>query len=211
MRPLPRLQFLTLDAAPLGHAGQVRAACEGGAGWIQLRAKGLGLADWIRLAREAVAICRDHGAWLTVNDNPSVAAAVGALGVHLGRTDPSPGRARALLGPAALVGVTLNHPDDLARLAEGRPDYVGVGPFRATASKPGHAPVHTSASLASLVRAAALPAYVIGGVAAADLPGLRALGAHGAAVSAAFALAPDPVAAVRRLTEAAGLAWGDLS
>jgi thiamine-phosphate pyrophosphorylase len=110
-----------------------------------------------------------------------------------------------------LLGVTLNEPADLDRLADGRPDYVGVGPFRATASKPGHAPVHSPQSLGALIRAAALPAYVIGGVSAADLPAIRALGARGAAVSAAIALAPDPAEAARGLVSAAAAAWGDLS
>lgn len=211
MRPFPRIQFLTLDAAPLGHADQAKAACQGGIRWVQLRAKGLGLPDWKRLAAEVARVCRDHGAWLTVNDNPEVAAEVGAEAVHLGAADFSPSAARALLGDKALVGVTLNRPADLARLAEGHPDYVGVGPFRATASKPGHAPVHTPGSLADLIRAAGLPAYVIGGVTPADLPLIRSLGAHGAAVSAAIALAANPAAAARELAAAAGNAWGDLS
>jgi thiamine-phosphate pyrophosphorylase len=211
MTPLPRLQFLTLDAAPLGHVGQARAACAGGVRWVQFRAKGLSHPDWVALAREVAAVCRDHGARFTVNDSPAVAAESGADGVHLGRGDASPSDARTRLGPAALVGVTLNTPADLPRLALGRPDYAGVGPFRATASKPGHAPVHTDASLAALIAAAGLPAYAIGGVTPDDLPRLRALGAHGAAVSGALALAPDPVAATRRLVAAAEAAWPGLS
>jgi len=211
MTPLPRLQFLTLDRASLPPVGQARAACGAGIRWIQLRAKGLAFPDWVALAREVGAVCRDHGAWLTVNDSPEVAAEVGAAGVHLGRADPLPARARALLGPRAWVGVTLNTTADLDRLAEGRPDYVGVGPFRATASKPGHAPVHTPDSLAALVRAANLPAFVIGGVTADDLPAIRGLGAHGAAVSAAVALAADPASAARALASAASAAWDDLS
>lgn len=211
MTVLPRLQFLTLGASPLPHADQARAACRGGFRWVQLRAKGLDLPEWKRVAAEVAAVCRDHGALLTVNDSPEVAAEVAAAGVHLGRDDVSPAVARALLGPRALVGVTLNSPADLARLAEGRPDYVGVGPFRATGSKPGHAPVHTPASLAALIRAAAPPAYAIGGVGVDDLPGLAALGAHGAAVSAAVALAADPESAARRLVAAAAEAWAGLS
>jgi thiamine-phosphate pyrophosphorylase len=211
MIPFPRIQFLTLDASPLGHPAQALAACRGGVRWVQFRAKGLDVSAGKRTAREVAAVCRDHGARLIVNDSPELAAEIGAEGAHLGRADAPPAAARALLGAAALVGVTLNDPGDLARLAEGRPDYVGVGPFRATASKPGHAPVHTPGSLAALIRAAGLPAYVIGGVTAADLPALRDLGAHGAAVSAAVALAPDPAAAARALVSAAATAWGDLS
>lgn len=207
MRPLPRVQFLTLDGAPLGHLRQAELACDGGVRWVQLRAKGLAFGAWVALARQVVAACHARGALCTVNDSPEVALASGADGVHLGRSDTAPAAARAMLGDAALVGVTLNHMDDLARLREGRPDYAGVGPFRATATKPGHAPVHTAESLRALAAAAGVPAYAIGGVGGADLPALAALGAHGVAVSSLLALAPDPRAAARELVASAGRCW----
>jgi len=206
---LPRLQFLTLDAAPLGHAEQARLACAGGVRWVQLRAKGLGPDDWESLAREVAAVCRASGALFTVNDSPAVAAAVGADGAHLGRADVPPAEARRRLGPAALVGVTLNSPADLPRLAGGSPDYVGVGPVHPSATKVGHAPVLGDAELGALVASAALPAFGIGGVTAdpADLLRLRALGLHGVAVSGALARAADPAAAARRLVAAVERAW----
>lgn len=207
MRRLPSLQFLTLDGTAQGHVSQAREACAGGVRWVQLRAKGLVLDEWVDLAREVVATCRAHGALCTINDSPEVALAAGADGVHLGRADASPAAARILLGPAALIGVTLNHRSDLARLGDGRPDYVGVGPFRATPTKSGHAPVHTTESLAALIAAAGLPAYAIGGVNAADFPELYRLGAAGAAVSAAIATAPDITGAAARLVSAAEACW----
>ena len=204
---LPALQFLTLDGLPIGHAEQARLACEGGVRWVQLRAKGLAVPAWTEVAREVVAVCRKHGALCTVNDSPEVAREAGANGVHLGKSDVSPVSARALLGPNALIGVTLNHPDDIRRLDSVRVDYVGAGPFRATATKLGHAPVHSDDSLRALIAAARLPAYVIGGVTRADFPALRLAGAHGAAVSAAIARAEDPRAAARELVAAASACW----
>ncbi len=204
---LPPLQFLTLDGAALGHVAQARAAAEGGVRWVQLRAKGLGRAEWTALARETLAVCRDLGARLVVNDSVDVAEAAGADGVHLGASDASPAEARRRLGPAAWIGVTLNRPADVARLAQGAPDYAGVGPWRATATKPGHAAPHDADSLRALVAAARLPAFAIGGVRAEDFPELRALGAAGAAVSAAIARDPDPRAAAERLAAAARAAW----
>jgi thiamine-phosphate diphosphorylase len=121
----------------------------------------------------------------------------------LGGDDASPAAARALLGDFAIVGVTLNEPAHLSRFAGVRVDYAGVGPFRHTASKQKLAAIHTPASLAALIAAAApLPCYAIGGVTAADWPALRSLGAHGLAVSGAIALATDPVSAAKSLVEA---------
>lgn len=200
---LPRLQFLTLDASPLSHRAQALAALEGGVRWIQLRAKNLPEDTWVAEAAAIAELCRDYGATFIVNDNPAVALRAEADGVHLGGDDTPPAAARALLGQFAIVGVTLNEPAHLARAAGVRIDYVGVGPFRLTASKQKLAAIHSAESLAALIAAAApLPAYAIGGVTAADWPSCHALGAHGIAVSGAIALAADPVSAAKSLVEA---------
>jgi thiamine-phosphate pyrophosphorylase len=199
----PRLQFLTLDASPLAHREQARAALEGGVRWIQLRAKQLPEDVWVAEAAAIAELCRDYGATFIVNDSPQVALRAEADGVHLGGDDASPAAARALLGDFAIVGVTLNDPAHLARLAGVRVDYAGVGPFRHTASKQKLAAIHTPESLAALIAAAApLPCYTIGGVNAADWPALRSLGAHGVAVSGAIAMATDPVSSAKSLVEA---------
>jgi thiamine-phosphate pyrophosphorylase len=199
----PRLQFLTLDASPLTHRAQARAALEGGVRWIQLRAKQLPEEVWVAEAAAIAELCRDFGATFVVNDSPQVALRAEADGVHLGGDDASPAAARALLGEFAIVGVTLNEPSHLARFAGVRVDYAGVGPFRHTASKQKLAAIHSAESLAALIVAASpLPCYAIGGVTAADWPALRSLGAHGLAVSGAIALAPDPVSAAKSLVAA---------
>jgi len=203
MSGLARLQFLTLDASPLGHRDQALAALQGGVRWIQFRTKTLAEKAAIEEAARIAELCRDYGATFIVNDSPRVALVAEADGVHLGPDDPSPEEARRLLGAYAVVGVTLNFPAHLERLRGARVDYAGVGPVRATASKAKLAPVHTAASLADLIAAAApLPCYAIGGVTADDFPSLRALGAAGIAVSGAIALAPDPVAAAAALVAA---------
>jgi thiamine-phosphate pyrophosphorylase len=199
----PRLQFLTLDAAPRAHREQARAALEGGVRWIQLRAKQLPAEAWVAEAVAIAELCRDFGAVFVVNDSPEVALRAEADGVHLGGDDASPAAARALLGEFAIVGVTLNEPAHVARFAGVRVDYAGVGPFRHTLSKQKLAAVHSPESLAGLIAAAApLPCFAIGGVTAADWSAVRALGAHGIAVSGAIALADDPVSAAKTLVEA---------
>ena len=199
----PRLQFLTLDAAPRAHREQARAALEGGVRWIQLRAKNLPADIWVAEAVAIAELCRDFGAMFVVNDSPEVALRAEADGVHLGGDDASPAAARALLGEFAIVGVTLNVPAHVARYAGVRVDYAGVGPFRHTLSKQKLAAVHSPDSLAGLITAAApLPCFAIGGVTAADWAAVRALGAHGIAVSGAIALADDPVSAAKTLVEA---------
>lgn len=212
MRSLPAVQFLTLDTSAHTPVEQAELACQGGVRWVQLRAKGLSLDAWILLASQVVAVAHAHGAICTINDSPEVALASAADGVHLGKNDPSPAAARKLLGPHKLIGVTLNSLDDLWRTTEGAPDYVGVGPFRSTLTKVGHAPVHTEASLRDLIAAAGpLPAYVIGGVTAADFFLLKKLGARGAAMSGTIARAAEPLSAAKVIAAAGQICWGNQS
>ncbi len=204
---LPRLQFVTLDLPSLGHVEQAELACRGGVRWVQLRAKGLDALAWVELARAVQKICRTYQATFIVNDSVEVAAQVSADGVHLGAADASPLVARERLGAQALIGVTLNYPSDLQRLTLGAPNYVGVGPYRATSSKLAHAPVQTSNALKDLIQQSRLPAFVIGGVTSADFPAIQTLGAYGVALSAAIARAASPQQAAAQLCTAAAKTW----
>jgi thiamine-phosphate pyrophosphorylase len=193
-----RLQFLTLDASPFSHREQARLALEGGVRWIQLRAKNLPESEWIKTAQGVAELCQDFGATFIVNDSFKVAHAAEADGVHLGSGDASPAEARAALGDYAIVGVTLNNLTHIAVLKSARVDYAGVGPVRFTQSKDRLAPVHSDESLRELIQqAGGIPTYAIGGVTVQDWPNLKALGAHGIAVSGAIALAADPEQAAR--------------
>ena len=201
----PRLQFLTLDQSPYSHREQARMALEGGARWIQLRAKNLPEPEWIQAAQEIGYLCKDFGATFIINDSPSVAYKAEADGVHLGPHDCTPAAARKILGEYAIIGVTLNHLNHLEVLKSARVDYAGVGPVRFTSSKKNLAPVHTIESLKELINAASIPCYAIGGVTAEDWPNLHLLGAQGIAVSGAIALAKDPIRATQEIISA--LSW----
>ena len=180
-------------------------ALEGGAQWIQLRAKNLSESEWIQVAQEIAHLCRDFGATFIINDSPVVAYEVDADGVHLGPYDCSPVEARKILGEYAIVGVTLNNLKHLETLKSARVDYAGVGPVRFTASKKNLAPLHTDESLQELITKASVPCYAIGGVLSYDWPHLRLLGAQGIAVSGAIALAKDPIQATREIISALSL------
>ncbi len=179
---------LTLDGLELGHVEQARRLCSAGARWIQLRAKGLPAEAWFEAAREVVVICRAHGAISIVNDSVEIALEADADGVHLGTLDLDWREARRRLGPDRFLGGTVNTAADAARAAgAGCLDYVGVGPYRFTSTKRVLAPLLGLPGVRHLVSELdPLPAWVIGGIEPSDLPGLRAAGAAGVAVSAAL-------------------------
>jgi thiamine-phosphate pyrophosphorylase len=179
---------LTQDGLPFPHTEQAQRLCAAGARWIQLRMKQAARELWTATAREVAAICRAHGAVCIVNDDVEIALAAGAHGVHLGTHDGGWREARRRLGPDLILGGTVNDAADADRaVASGVLDYAGVGPWRFTANKAELAPVlGADGTRGILARLGGLPAWIIGGIGAADLPAVRAAGAAGAAVSTAL-------------------------
>lgn len=179
---------ITQDDLPFTHQEQAKRLCAAGAKWIQLRVKRADPGAWVSIARDLVEICHGRGALCIVNDDVDIALAVGADGVHLGRTDGNWREARQKLGPKKILGGTVNNSGDAHQAAVADClDYVGVGPWRFTTNKKNLAPVLGAEGIRALIRQLdGLPAWAIGGIEAADLPLVRATGATGAAVSSAL-------------------------
>ena len=149
---------------------------------MQLRMKRTPPREALAAARAVVAVCRRAGAVCLVNDRVDLALLSGAPGVHVGEEDLPAEEARALLGPEALVGVTVRGLEE-ARVAGA--DYVGLGPVFGTTTKQVPAPV-----------------LGIGGVKLENIASLAATGAHGGAVASDALLAEDIAERVRRLSAA---------
>ncbi|MDQ0615965.1 hydroxymethylpyrimidine kinase/phosphomethylpyrimidine kinase/thiamine-phosphate diphosphorylase [Microbacterium sp. W4I4] len=198
---------LVTDAALCGERGVVAtvdAAVAGGVAVVQLRDKTATDAETVDLLVQLSQII-DGRALLVVNDRlPAVidARARGARvdGVHLGQSDISVERARALLGPDALIGLTANTPahlDALRALPEGTVDYIGVGVIRPTSTKPDHPPALGVDGFRALAASSPVPAIAIGGIGRDDVAALRDAGAAGVAVVSALCAADDPQIAAR--------------
>jgi thiamine-phosphate pyrophosphorylase len=178
---------LTQDGTGISHAEQARRLCSAGARWIQLRMKDASADNWMEEAVAAVDVCRRHDALLIVNDSVEIAAASGADGVHLGSGEDW-AAARLAIGPDGILGGTVNSLEEAARAVEsGCLDYAGVGPLHFTSTKRALAPLLGLEGVRQIVtELRGIPAWVIGGVVAPDLPSLRELGAAGVAVSSSI-------------------------
>lgn len=194
---IPPLCFVTDAHAPLPVPDQAERAARGGAGWVQLRHKGLGDAAFAELARAVAGRLAPLGVGLIVNDRVEAARGLGARGVHIGQSDGDPAAVRARIGPDMALGLSVEHEDHLAAIPRGCVTYLGVGPVHATASKPDHAPPIGFGGLARIAAAAGLPCMAIGGLTAADVARVHAAGCEGVAVVSAISRAPDPQAAAR--------------
>jgi thiamine-phosphate pyrophosphorylase len=103
---------------------------------LQFRVKDVDQHEAARLAAPLQEICAAREVAFIVNDSAALAKRIGADGVHLGQQDGDPRDARALLGPAAQIGVTAHDSRHLAMEAgEAGADYVAFGAFFPTATK----------------------------------------------------------------------------
>jgi thiamine-phosphate diphosphorylase len=177
--------------------GLAAAALAGGADAIQLRAKQLPDAQIVAVGRRLAAACRERGALFFVNDDAAAALACGADGVHVGPGDSAPEEARRLLGPRALIGVSVYAEADLAAAEAAGAAYVAVGAVYPTATKK-IVPVGL-AGVRRLRAATRLPIVAIGGITAGNAAAAIEAGADGVAVITAVSAAPDPAAATREL------------
>ena len=180
---------------------QVEAALAGGVAAVQYRDKSGEVARRHEQASELVALCRQFGAPLIVNDDLRLADLCGADGVHLGQDDGSLREARIILGPKKLVGASCYQSLDLALAAQAAgADYVAFGSFFPSPTKPAAG----RASL-DLLREAAprihVPLVAIGGITLANAPQLLDAGADSLAVLSALFDAPDIRAAAHALNQ----------
>ncbi len=201
---LPGLYAVTpdgLQAADL--LDRVRLSLAAGVRLLQYRAKpASGEAPGARAAtaRAIAMACRAAGALLIVNDDPALAAAVGADGVHLGRDDGTVAQARAHVG-RTIVGVSCYDSLERALQAEADgADYVAFGAMFPSRVKP--AAVRASHALLADARARLrVPIVAIGGIDLGNAPGVLQAGADSLAVISAVYDAPDIAEAVRSFNQ----------
>ena len=194
-----RLYFVC-EALPGGRDPEalLHAALGGGVDIVQLREKELGRDETERSARTFRRLCDTYSALFIVNDDPYLARACDADGVHIGQDDVTVAEARDALGPEAIVGLSTHSEEQLAASAEQALDYVSVGPVWETPTKAGRPGVGIG-----LVEHAAAhaphPFFAIGGVDPANAAEVVAAGARRLGVVRAIRDAEDPAAVAEAL------------
>ena len=165
--------------------------------------------DLPRREMEAIilrALTRRHGALLIINDDPDLAAAIQADGVHLGRDDPHIAEARRLLGPGAVIGVSCYDSLSLARnAAAAGADYVAFGSVYPSSTKPDAKRIPLEL-LTTAKRELGIPVCAIGGITPVNAGPVLAAGADMLAVVSAVFSAPD----IQQAVQAFPLSWESL-
>jgi thiamine-phosphate pyrophosphorylase len=181
------------------------AALEAGVGVVQVREKEGTSRRALEIARSLRAETRRRGALLIVNDRVDIALLAEADGVHVGQDDLPVAEVRRLVGPDALIGLSITAPEQLGAADLHHADYLGVGAVFPTDAK-GDAVVTGLELVAAARRATNHPIVAIGGITVDRVHEVLAAGAHAVAVITAITLAPDPGGAARALLEAVAAA-----
>ena len=180
----------------------VRAAVAGGATMVQLRDKEAPDDAFIAAGRALRMALAGSGVPLIVNDRLDAVEAIGADGLHIGQSDVSPQAARARLGSAAVLGLSIETYAQTAQIDPGVIDYVGAGPVFGTSTKSDHATPIGFDGLRAIAAASTVPVVAIGGLAAAHAAEVLRAGAMGLAVVSAICGAEDPEEAARAIRQA---------
>lgn len=182
----------------------VLAAVRGGVSLVQLREKQATTRAFVAEAERLKRLLAAHGVPLIINDRIDVALAVGADGVHIGQEDMPYPLARRLLGPEAIIGLSVET-EEQVREAEGYDvDYLGVSPILPTPTK---TDTRGSWGLEGLARVRALSRHrlvAIGGLNASNAASAVRAGADSIAVVSAICSAPEPQAAAATLSRIIG-------
>ncbi len=182
--------------------GQIEAAVRGGAGVVQLREKRLDHDAFLAEAKRFTALCRRLGAVSIINDSVEIALASGADGVHVGQSDLEAGRARALLGPGKIIGVSAHSREEARRALAAGADYLGCGAAFLTGTKSDAKPI-SKETIRAVTAAVDIPVVAIGGVSRENILELKGLGLAGAAVVSGIFGQRDIESAARELLELA--------
>ncbi|MBN2453048.1 MAG: thiamine phosphate synthase [Candidatus Omnitrophica bacterium] len=172
-------------------------AIAGGVDIIQMREKARPRNELVSLGRSLRKLCRDSGITFIVNDDPLLAREVNADGVHLGQDDLSRfsiRKARDMLGPERIIGISTDSAAQLEKTNAEDADYVAFGPIFRTTVK--NYCVGTGC-IRAVQEASRRPVFFIGGIDSSTLSTVLAAGAKNIAMIRAITESLDITATVR--------------
>jgi len=194
--------YLVTDQALAGDRSVqeiVGAALRGGVTMVQLREKERDTRSFVALAQQLGAELRSRGVPLIINDRLDVALAAGASGVHIGQQDMPYGQARRILGPEAIIGLSVETLEQAEEAEQLDCDYLGVSPIFPTPTKTDVGTSWGLEGLRTLRRRSAKVLVAIGGINADNAAAVLDAGADGIAVVSAICASREPEAAARAL------------
>ena len=182
---------------------QVEAALKGGATMVQMREKGLtdeNVQDYLEEARRLRRLTERYNVPFLIDDHVKLALLCGADGVHVGQSDMEAGRAREILGPDKILGVTAKTVEQALKAQDQGADYLGSGAVFGTSTKSDAQPM-TKERLGEICRSVSIPVVAIGGICLENIEKLQGSQVAGAAIVSGIFGARDIEATTRQLRQ----------
>jgi thiamine-phosphate pyrophosphorylase len=170
-----------------------------GVGTIQLRAKELDDAGALQIVTDALAMTKDTGTRLVVNDYWRAAIVAGAKHLHLGQEDLAGADLGEIRKARLTLGISTHDDEELATALAAKPDYIALGPiFPTTLKSMRFAPQGIAKITEWKQRIGDIPLVAIGGIKFEQAAEIFAAGADSIAVVSDVTQNADPDARVRQ-------------
>jgi thiamine-phosphate pyrophosphorylase len=188
---LSKLQYISQGESSSEHYDNIQKVLDAGVKWIQLRLKEANPVEILSLAEKVKNRCQSYQATFIVNDHVEIAKIVDADGVHVGLEDMPVKEVRKMLGENKIIGGTANTLQDVLERVNEKCSYIGLGPFRFTATKKKLSPVLGLEGYRQILETLhksniQFPVFAIGGITPDDIPALKQTGIYGVAMSSAL-------------------------
>ena len=195
------IYLVTDQAACKGNSFEsiVSDAVKGGISCVQLREKQAGTRVFLKKALNLASILKPAGVPLIINDRVDIALAAETDGVHLGQSDMPYDHARRLMGPMAIIGLSVETWEDVEKAQDLDVDYLGVSPVFSTPTKTDTKAPWGLDGLAKIKAYSRHPLVAIGGLDAFNTEKVIKAGADSIAVVSAICSAENAFDATREL------------
>lgn len=197
---ISKIQYISQGKNPEEHLKNIENVCQSGIHWVQLRMKNTDEKIFLKTAKSAQKICKEHRCVFIVNDNIKIAKYLNADGLHLGQKDISIQKARDILGIQKIIGATANSLVEIEKLPLKKINYIGLGPFAFTKTKKNLAPILGIKGYEKIVPLVKnIPLIAVGGIAEQDIKPILKTGIYGIAVSSLFSKKADLIGKIKEV------------
>ncbi|MGM9531825.1 thiamine phosphate synthase [Intestinibacter sp.] len=180
--------------------GVVEDVLKSGATFLQLREKIQGHEEIVEMAKKLQALCKKYNVPFVVNDDIMAAKEMDADGVHIGQSDMEYTKAREILGPDKIIGVSAGNLQEAKEAERVGADYIGVGAVFHTDTKK-DATSLTMDQLKEICEAVSIPVVAIGGISVDNALELKGTGVDGICVISAIFGSENPSEATKKLLD----------
>jgi thiamine-phosphate pyrophosphorylase len=176
-------------------------AVKGGAAYVQLREKEISTRFFVEEAKRIIKLLEPYKVPLIINDRIDVALACGAEGVHIGQEDMPYEIVRKLMGPKAIIGLSVETWEDVLVSQELDVNYIGLSPVFSTPTKTDTKGAWGLDGLVKIKAFSRHPLVAIGGINESNVSEVVKSGADCVAVVSAICAVANPEAAARRIND----------